>query len=234
MRIIRICIRRTLRKILDIDYLIYLYCVYRLIVISVKKSRFSKINMKIILCPTFLAITIIRFVFDVVVHGFTSSVLSLNHVQFGSKWDRYAASICLIFKVERLWSINAMEWVSDCWLTPIQQLFSYIMARTVNFKWDDDEVRFVLDQHAELDFYSASSLKQQSACIHVAALGHIILISSQPVLALSPYILMMRAYRGSNKYQFYSLWFDSNRLVPTIYHTRGEAWYRHFSTKWRD
>lgn len=46
----------------DIDYLIYLYCVYRLIVISVKKSRFSKINMKIILCPTFLAITIIRFV----------------------------------------------------------------------------------------------------------------------------------------------------------------------------
>ena len=25
---------------------------------------------------------------------------------------------------------------------------------------DDDEVRFVLDQHAELDFYSASSLKQ--------------------------------------------------------------------------
>lgn len=69
----------------DIDYLIYLYCVYRLIVISVKKSRFSKINMKIILCPTFLAITIIRFVFDVVVHDFTSSVLSLNHVQFGSK-----------------------------------------------------------------------------------------------------------------------------------------------------
>jgi hypothetical protein len=25
---------------------------------------------------------------------------------------------------------------------------------------DDDEVLFVLDQHAELDFYSASSLKQ--------------------------------------------------------------------------
>jgi hypothetical protein len=29
--------------------------------------------------------------------------------------------------------------------------------------FNDDEVRFVLDQHAELDFYSASSLKQQSA-----------------------------------------------------------------------
>jgi uncharacterized protein (DUF1501 family) len=43
------------------------------------------------------------------------------------------------------------------------------------------EVRFVLDQHAELDFYSASSLKQQSAGRHVAPLGHIIVIPSQPV-----------------------------------------------------
>jgi len=50
---------------------------------------------------------------------------------------------------------------------------------------DDDEVRLVLDQHAELDFYSASSLKQ-SAGRHVSPLGHIILIPSQPVFALSP------------------------------------------------
>jgi len=51
---------------------------------------------------------------------------------------------------------------------------------------DDDEVCFVLDQHAGLDFYSASSLKQQSAGRHVPPLGHIILILSQPVFALSP------------------------------------------------
>ena len=49
-----------------------------------------------------------------------------------------------------------------------------------------DEVRFVLDLHAELDFYSASSLKQNSAGRHFAPLGHIILIPSQPVFALSP------------------------------------------------
>jgi len=49
-----------------------------------------------------------------------------------------------------------------------------------------DDVRFVLDQHAELDIYSASSLKQQSVGKHVAPLGHIILITSQPVFALSP------------------------------------------------
>jgi hypothetical protein len=53
------------------------------------------------------------------------------------------------------------------------------------FLWNDDEVRFVLDQHAELDFYSTSSLKQQSAGRHVAPLGHIIPIPSQPIFAHS-------------------------------------------------
>ena len=51
---------------------------------------------------------------------------------------------------------------------------------------DHDEVRFVLDQHTELDFYSASSLKQQSAERHLSPLGHIMPIPSQPVFALSP------------------------------------------------
>jgi len=58
--------------------------------------------------------------------------------------------------------------VSDCCLTPIQQFFQlYHGENKLIFQWDDDEVRFVLDQHAELDFYSASSLKQQSADRHV-------------------------------------------------------------------
>ena len=47
----------------------------------------------------------------------------------------------------------------------------------LTFKWDDDEVRFVLEQNADLDFYSASSLKQQSTGRYVAPLGHIILIA---------------------------------------------------------
>jgi hypothetical protein len=34
------------------------------------------------------------------------------------------------------------------------------------FQLDDDEVRFVLEQHAKLDFYSASSLKHADR--HVA------------------------------------------------------------------
>jgi hypothetical protein len=56
----------------------------------------------------------------------------------------------------------------------------------VNYQWDDDEVRFVLDQLAELDCYSASSLKQLSASRHVAPHGHIILIPVQPVFVFTP------------------------------------------------
>jgi hypothetical protein len=71
----------------------------------------------------------------------------------------------------------AISWLEDgviyCCLTPTQQFF-------------DDEVHFVLDQHAELDFCSARSLKQQSTGRHVAPQRHIILIPSQPVFALSP------------------------------------------------
>jgi hypothetical protein len=39
---------------------------------------------------------------------------------------------------------------------------------------------------ATLDFYSASSLKQQAADTYVAQLGHIILIPSQSVFGLTP------------------------------------------------
>jgi hypothetical protein len=48
-----------------------------------------------------------------------------------------------------------------------------------------DEVRFVLDQHAELDCYSTSSLKQRSAGRNVTPFGHIILIPSQLNVDLS-------------------------------------------------
>ena len=62
-------------------------------------------------------------------------------------------------------------------------LYTISWREQVNFQWNYDKVRFVLDQ---LDFYSSNSLKQQSVGRHVAPLGHIILIPSQPVFALSP------------------------------------------------
>ena len=51
---------------------------------------------------------------------------------------------------------------------------------------DDDNVHFILDQHAELDFNNDCLLKQQSADIYVASLRNIILILNQPVFGLTP------------------------------------------------
>jgi hypothetical protein len=64
---------------------------------------------------------------------------------------------------------------------PSEQLFSYIIAKTSCY-----DVCFVIEQYAELDFNSASGLKQQSTGIHVTPQRHIILILSQPVFALTP------------------------------------------------
>ena len=50
------------------------------------------------------------------------------------------------------------EWLL---LNATSAIFSTISRREqVNFQWDDDEIRFVLDEHAELNLYSASSLKK--------------------------------------------------------------------------
>jgi hypothetical protein len=68
----------------------------------------------------------------------------------------------------------------------------------------NDDVHIV---HAELDLYSASSLKQQSANRHVTLFGHILLIPTRPVFARS-FSLMLGTLQRSNKYQFSSLWFD--------------------------
>ena len=64
-------------------------------------------------------------------------------------------------------------------------IFSAISWREkVTFWWDDD-VCSVLDLHALSWIFSASSLKWQPAGKHVALLGHVILITSQPVFPLT-------------------------------------------------
>jgi hypothetical protein len=97
---------------------------------------------------------------------------------------------------------------SDEWVIVIQDQmrnFSAISWRDqVTIRLDDDDFRFVLDQHTKLDLYNASSLKQQSACRHVAPLGHIIPIPNQS----GSNSLTLRAERRSNKYQFYKYLVD--------------------------
>jgi hypothetical protein len=78
-------------------------------------------------------------------------------------------SVCLLFNAKRAIFV-AISWREQC-----------------TVRWLNDDTLNVLDQHAYLDFYSVGTPKLQSAGGYVAPFGHIILISSQPVFALTPY-----------------------------------------------
>jgi hypothetical protein len=86
----------------------------------------------------------------------------------------------------------------------------------INFQWDDDEVRFVLDQHAELDFHS----EQQSMGRHVTPLWHIIPIPSQPVFALSPSCCVLSGEARNTNFIVFGL--TRPGLEPTICRTQGK------------
>jgi hypothetical protein len=90
----------------------------------------------------------------------------------------------------------------------------------VNFQWDDNEICFVPDQHAQLDFHSASPLKHQSADRHVAPLGHIIQIPSLPVFALSPKCWVLSGEATNTNFIVFGL--TRSGLEPMIYLTRSE------------
>ena len=68
----------------------------------------------------------------------------------------------------------------------------------------------MLDQHDELVFYCASSLKQQSAGRHVAPIGHIILILSKPVFALSPKCWVLSGEATNTNFKVFGL--NSTRI----------------------
>jgi hypothetical protein len=90
---------------------------------------------------------------------------------------------------------------------PKEQLFGHIMTRTTYFWWNDD-VCSKLDQHTELDFYSNSSLIQQSMCKPDAALGHIMSlppISSQPIFALTSYCHVFSEYEANTNLMVFGL-----------------------------
>jgi predicted alpha/beta hydrolase len=92
-------------------------------------------------------------------------------------------------------SLNPLLYsVCDCCLTTSEQFFNTMM-RISYIRWDDDDDLFVLDQQVLLDFYCASSLKQQPADRHVAPLGHIILILKPSTCSYSP---MLRTEKQQN------------------------------------
>ena len=118
-------------------------------------------------------------------------------------------------------------------LVPILQFFSYITTRTSYFS----EVRFILDQHSYLDFYSASSLKQQSADRHVAPLGHIDLIQSQPVLlSLHIWCMLSKEVARTNVIVFrltstHDLPYSRSTITPTMWYSSIRLWRAKNNTK---
>ena len=100
--------------------------------------------------------------------------------QSAFRWEQTVLLYSLTCSFIREW---ASEWLL---LSANSTIFQLYQRKQVNVQWDDNKVRFALDQHAELDVYSAISLKQQSADRHVAPFGHIILIRSQPVFVFTP------------------------------------------------
>ena len=70
-----------------------------------------------------------------------------------------------------------------------------------------------------MDFYGAGLLKQQSLDRHAAALGHIILIPSQPIFALCPYCCVLSGDATNTNFTVFGL---TPGLEPTIYRTGGE------------
>ena len=105
----------------------------------------------------------------------------------------------------------------------------------VAFQWNDDDVRFVLDQHTYLlNFPRASSLKQQSSDRHVALLGHIILIQSQQSLCSCSIIhfsdakLLFGQWIIFKNLQFILLFLRIWTLI--FYHFRLKTGYKYFGT----
>jgi hypothetical protein len=66
-----------------------------------------------------------------------------------------------------------------------------------------------------MDFYSASSLKQQSAGRHVTSFGYIILIPSRPVFGFTPEFCVRSGEAANTNFIVYGL--TQPGLEPTIH-----------------
>ena len=76
----------------------------------------------------------------------------------------------------------------------VQQMREYLLSSA-----------FVLDQYVILDLNSVSSLNQQSADRQEISIGNIVLISSQPVFALSPYCCVLSRATTNSNFTFFGV-----------------------------
>ena len=70
------------------------------------------------------------------------------------EWGLYKRWYLNCVRTRHWWkNIQVSEWVSECLLLNAKST-AITWWEQVNFQWDDDEVRFVLDQQAELNLHS--------------------------------------------------------------------------------
>ena len=121
--------------------------------------------------------------------------LGRKHLCKVQTWHRWSLGAgCVPFKIvsdsptlHSRWLLFFKVMIISLW-----NLLQYhsIVRWAIQAQWAEllviyDDVFFVLDQYAKLDFNSASSLKQQSAGKYVFPLWHIILIPKQHDFALT-------------------------------------------------
>ena len=130
----------------------------------------------------------------------------------------FKISLSLVLKI----SVSKCIWVSDCCLMPNEQfVISNIMVRWSYIRWDNDNVHFVLYQHAWLDFYSPS-LQNKSQQVDMS-LRHIIFL-------FQAYQTLCCVLSGeAANINFLVLSLTRQRLEQTIYLTQG-AYTNHCTT----
>ena len=100
--------------------------------------------------------------------------------------------------------------------------FSAISWREeITFWWDDDDdyVHLTLNQDTELNFNSASSMKQQSTSIHY--------LDAEPTsLLLTPYCCILSGKIANTNFKIFVL--TRSWLKPMIYHTNHYTTYADF------
>ena len=109
--------------------------------------------------------------------------------------------------------INCFEWVSDCCLAPTQSFSAISWREQINFQWNDDEVRFVLDQHAQWidmsphsDTLSLFRVNQSLlVCLNVACLAEkqqipILMSMVLPDRGLNPHTIYNTGGEHANHY----------------------------------
>ena len=101
---------------------------------------------------------------------------------------------------------SCYQWVSDCCLT--QQFSAISWPEQANFQWDDDEVYFVLDQHNMLSWIFFIMLDHWLNSLHIDMSPTRTHYPDSEPTCLCSFSLMLHVKWRSNKYQFYSLWFD--------------------------